>query len=187
MSYRNGTYVAFDGQGTTNPMDSDLKYYALLSAWNENKKIDFCFSDSHKKTYQVLDSSSLKTLKNRLMERMSNSKNMLLILSTDTNYDRGLLNFEIEKAVDFYEIPIIVAYTGCAYLLKPHLYSNRWPRALRERIEDGSLKAIHIPFKEKPIIDAIGRFSVNSTERHDMLEDPLCRYTREAYEQWNLL
>ena len=27
MAYRNGTYVAFDGQGTTNPTQSDLKYH----------------------------------------------------------------------------------------------------------------------------------------------------------------
>lgn len=47
------------------------------------------------------------------MERMHNSKNMLLILSNTTNYDRGMLNFEIEKAVYVYELPIIVSYTGC--------------------------------------------------------------------------
>ena len=29
MSYRNGIYVAFNGCGTTNPIDSDIKYFNL--------------------------------------------------------------------------------------------------------------------------------------------------------------
>ena len=110
MSYRNGTYVAFDGNDTTDPTKSDMKYYGLLQSWNSNKNIEFSFSDSHKKTYQVNDSSQIETLKARLQERMRNSKNMLIIISEDTNWNRGMLNFEIEKAVDYYNIPLIIAY-----------------------------------------------------------------------------
>lgn len=36
MAYRNGTYVAFDGQATTNPTQSDMKYYGLLQKWSNN-------------------------------------------------------------------------------------------------------------------------------------------------------
>ena len=36
MVYRNGTYVAFDGNGTTDPTQGDLKYYALLKSWNNS-------------------------------------------------------------------------------------------------------------------------------------------------------
>lgn len=35
MAYRNGTYIAFDGQSTTNPTESDLKYLGLLRSWNQ--------------------------------------------------------------------------------------------------------------------------------------------------------
>ena len=38
MAYRNGTYVAFDGQGTVNPTQSDLKYLGLLRSWNVSVK-----------------------------------------------------------------------------------------------------------------------------------------------------
>ena len=41
MAYRNGTYVAFNGMGTTNPTESDMKYYGLLQLWNNSKKYDF--------------------------------------------------------------------------------------------------------------------------------------------------
>ena len=55
MSYRNGTYIAFDGNDTTDPTKSDMKYYGLLQAWNKSKNYTLTFSDSHKKTYQVSD------------------------------------------------------------------------------------------------------------------------------------
>lgn len=49
MAYRNGTYIAFDGNDTTDPTRSDMKYYGLLQAWNKNKSNTLTFSDSHKK------------------------------------------------------------------------------------------------------------------------------------------
>lgn len=144
MAYRNGTYVAFDGQGTTNPTESDLKYLGLLRRWNKSTNYELSFSDSHLKTYRVRDTSTRKTLEDRLNERLRNSKNMLLILSEDTNYDRGMLNFEIENAVDVYDLPAIVAYTGCNYLLDPKKYSSRWPKALKERIDTDSINTTNI-------------------------------------------
>lgn len=132
----------------------------------------------------------IESIKENLMiwikERLHNSKNMLLILSNDTNYDRGMLNFEIEKAVDVYGLPIIVAYTECDYLLDARAYSNRWPKALINRIADGSLRAIHIAFKEKAIMSAISQFSVHSTG-DDILTGSLHTYAKEAYQSWNYL
>ena len=168
MSYRNGTYVAFDGQGTTDPTQSDLKYLGLLRGWDKNKKFEFHFVDSHLKTCAVRDSSKRSTLESRLMERMRNSKNMLLILSDDTNYNRGMLGFEIEKAVDLYELPIIIAYTDCDRIRRYNEYSERWPKALVERINDESVNAIHIPFTEKAIMDSLQRFSVNSLWQNEL-------------------
>lgn len=176
MSYRNGTYVAFDGQGTTDPTASDLKYLGLLRGWDKNKKFEFHFFDSHLKTAAVRDSSKRATLENRLMERMRNSKNMLLILSEDTNYNRGMLNFEIEKAVDLYELPIIIAYANCSLIKRYDDYSERWPKALEERIEEESVNAIHIPFKEKAIMDSLSKYSVHNTG-NNVLNGPYNIYT----------
>lgn len=85
MTYRNGTYIAFDGNDTADPTRSDMKYYGLLQAWNKDRNNTLSFSDSHKKTYQVRDSSTIITLQNRLLERMRSSKNMLCIISKDTS------------------------------------------------------------------------------------------------------
>lgn len=186
MAYRNGTYVAFDGNGTTNPTKGDMKYYGLLQGWNKSNKFELKFSDSHKKTYQVRDSSTKRTLEGRLLERMKNSKNMLLIISEDTNWDRGMLNFEIEKAVDYYKIPIIVAYTGYDYILNPRGLEDKWPKALYERINNENAKCIHIPFKEKAISSAISQFSIHSTG-DDILTSPLSYYTREVYKRWGYI
>ena len=77
---RTGTYVAFDGQGSTDPTESDIHYFNLLKAWDKSGSIDFKFTNSHEKTYQVRDSSSKATLFNRLETRLSASKNFLLII-----------------------------------------------------------------------------------------------------------
>jgi hypothetical protein len=96
-----------------------MKYYGLLQTWIASNKFELTFSDSHKKTYQVKDTSLGRTLQARLLERMKYSKNMLLIISEDTNWDHGMLNFEIEKAMDCYKIPIIVTYMGYDYIINP--------------------------------------------------------------------
>ncbi|NOJ73562.1 TIR domain-containing protein [Paenibacillus alvei] len=182
MAYRNGTYVAFDGNGTTDPTKGDMKYYGLLQSWNVSNKFDLQFSDSHKKTYQVKDTSLSRTLQARLLERMRNSKNMLLIISDQTNWDRGMLNFEIEKAVDYYEIPIIVAYTGYDFILNPGDLAHKWPKALYERINNSMAKCIHIPFKQKCISSAVSQFSINN--KVDQLTSPLSYYRESAYINW---
>ena len=183
MAYRNGTYIAFDGQGTTDPTKSDMKYYGLLQRWNSSKRYELNFSDSHKKTYQVMDSSSKKTLENRLMERMKYFANEVAQATDETNYNRGMLNFEIGKAVDYYKIPIIVAYTGYDYILNASQLSSRWPKALEERIKNKTVCAIHVAFKEKSIMEAINQFSVNSTG-DNVLDGPLYTYSESAYEKW---
>ncbi|MDO4569062.1 MAG: hypothetical protein Q4D38_01595 [Planctomycetia bacterium] len=207
MAYRNGTYVAFDGGGTSDPTVGDMKYYAMLQAWNKDKKHDFHFNDSHKKTYSVRDSSQMEaTLKPRLLERMKNSKNMLLILSENTNWDRGLLNYEIEMAVDRYKIPIIAAYPGKTNIIyqegiwyklyyKQEFYpfpvlsgrtidiSSRWPQALRSRIINGTARCIHIPFKMEPIVNALEQFTCFTNK----LSSSRNTYDQKTYQKWGMI
>ena len=163
MAYRNGTYVAFDGNGQNDPTKGDLKYLGILRAWKESDNIDFNFTDSHKKTYQVRDSSSEATLKSRLEERMSKSKNMLVIISDDTNFDRGLLNWEIQTAQEKYGLPIIVAYAGEHYL--PWLTDElieKLPKAIWRDVKFGGNHYAHIPFTKDSIKRAIDQYSVVS-------------------------
>ncbi|WP_394223625.1 hypothetical protein [Priestia aryabhattai] len=55
MAYRNGVYAAFDGQGKTNPSESDIRYFNLLKLWTKGE--GFKYIDSHQKTNAVRDIS----------------------------------------------------------------------------------------------------------------------------------
>lgn len=182
MHYRTGTYVAFDGLGESDPAKSDFKYYATLQAWDANKDIDFRLTNSHEKTYAVRDDSLRATLKDRICERLSQSKNMIVVLTEDTRKSGSMLSFEIEKAVDVYKLPLIIAYPGFRSILNVESHRSVWPIALCSRIDDGSARAIHVPFKKEPIFDAIGQFTVQDSS----LSDGKNYYTLETYRNWGL-
>lgn len=165
-NYRNGIYVAFNGMGTTDPTKSDMKYYGLLQKWNSSNSYDFSFSDSHKKTYSVKDSSEETTLKNRLLERFRKSKVLLLIITENSSINRGLLNWEIEKAVEEYDLPIIVCYPKYEKIKHPNSHKDKWPKKLKEFIENDKVKTIHIPFKKDIIFEAINSFSIHNPPKY---------------------
>ncbi|HHP5619394.1 TPA: TIR domain-containing protein [Bacillus cereus] len=166
MAYRNGIYAAFDGQGTTNPTESDIRYFRLLKMWAQPHG-DFKYIDSHEKTRSVRDSSNAETLKRVLRERLSQSKVMFLILSNETNYDRGFLNYEIEKALDLYKLPVIIAYPQISEGPISNQWGKlkqRWPKALKERLTDNSredISCLHIPFQKELIHRALGHMTIH--------------------------
>ena len=181
MAYRNGVYVAFNGCGTTDPTESDIKYFNLMKAWAENEDIDFSFSNSHDKTYAVMDNSLKATLKARLLERMRNSKSMLLIATENSATNRGMLNWEIEQAVEAYGLPIIVAYAGWNKIPNPYNLQTWWPRKLQEYIQNDIVKTIHIEFKLDMIKKAIDDFNFANQPKYTVTT-----YTDEVYRQYGL-
>jgi len=182
MTYRNGTYVAFDGGGDTDITSGDIKYFNLLKAWANSKDIEFSFSDSHQKTYQVNDNSKLTTLKSRLSERMNNSKNIIIILSDKTKLNNKNLNWEIEKAFEC-DLPFIIVYPNYTKIQTPSSHKDVWPNTLSKLIANESIKCIHIPFKKEPILDAINQFSVVSRKYP---KSSLSYYSNDAYKSWNI-
>lgn len=162
MAYRNGTYIAFDGLGQINPAKSDFRYYTAIQGWAAHEDIDFKYVNSHDKTAAVQDTSLRTTLEARIRERLASSKNVLVILSDKTRRSGSMLTYEIEKAVDLYNLPLICAYTDFFQVTAPRELSRRWPLALETRINTGTAAAIHIPFKKGALFDAIGQFTVHS-------------------------
>lgn len=182
MAYRNGTYVAFHAAGTNQPGQSDMDYYNLMKAWTAKTDDDFTMINSHDKASSVRDSSLRRTLRNSLLERLRNSKNMVLIIGETTRMDTDWVPFEIEQAVDTYKIPIIAAYTVFDKSIRaPRALSGYWPRALEERIKNETANVIHIPFKKEALNDAL-RFS------HD--DPPMGKglgiYSDEAYKSFGI-
>lgn len=183
MANRTGTYFAFDGLGEANPAKSDFKYYSIVQGWSAGKNIDFKFVNSHDKASAVRDSSTEATLKESIRQRLAASKNMVVIISGDTRKSGSLLSHEIEKAIDTYGLPLIIAYTGYPSVLNPSFHSDKWPTALTTRINNGTAKAIHIPFKKEAILEAIGQFTVNGK----MPNGPESFYTRESQKGWGYI
>lgn len=159
MAYRNGTYIAFHANGTAEPTESDMKYYNLLRAWRVRNDDDFRFINSHDKTGAVRDSSKRETLQMALRERLNNSKNMILIIGRTTSEDTDWVPFEIAHAIDRCRIPIFAAYTQYTRVLDSSGLRGLWPRALRERIDNGVAHVLHIPFSKAPLAHAISTFS----------------------------
>lgn len=183
---RTGTYVAFDGLGQTDPTKSDFKYYSMLQAWSVNKNMDFHLIDSHTKTYAVRDTSTKATLYARIRQRLSASKNMVVVLSSNTRKTGSVLSYEIEQAIDVYKIPLIIAYPEYDAIWGVNSGSDLeklWPNALKSRIDISNTQAIHIPFKKEPLLDAIPRFTVNGED----LSNGRNVYSRDTYVQWGLL
>lgn len=163
MSYRNGTYVAFHAAGTNQPGKSDIDYYNLMKAWTAKTDDEFTMINSHEKACAVRDTSLRATLRNSLLERLRNSKNMVLVIGQTTRLDTDWVPFEIQKAVDAYAIPIIAAYTVFDKPIRnPGALSGYWPTALAARINNGTANVIHIPFKKEALKDAISQFSHDS-------------------------
>ncbi|MEZ8042483.1 TIR domain-containing protein [Vibrio sp. 1F263] len=165
MAYRNGTYIAFHANGTKDPTASDIKFYNLMKAWTNKTDDDFSFINSHEKTASVRDTSKKITLRSRLVQRLNNSKHLVLIIGKTTKDDTDWVPFEIEHAIDKCKMPVIIVYASSIIntdnaIRNSKNLSHYWPKSLKQRIENGSVNAIHIPFKKAPLIDAIGQFNI---------------------------
>lgn len=171
MAYRNGIYIAFAAEGQTNPTKSDIKYYNILKGWDSMKDKDFKFVNSHDKVSTVRDTSKEETIKASLRERLKNSKVMLLLVGSKTRFDNDFVPYEIIYAIDKLNLPIIVCYVNYRNRIStyiPNDLKKLWPSSLRERMNDGDVKTIHIPFKESIVLEAINSFNINNPPEYDI-------------------
>lgn len=183
MAYRNGTYVAFHAEGSADPTASDIKYYRMMMAWRAKDGSAFPFYNSHEKVSAVRDTSQAETIKRSLRARLDNSKNMVLIIGERTRYDTDFVPYEIGYAADRCKIPIIATYPGQGVIRNPNGLRSYWPPALRNRIDEGQVSAIHIPFNRNAVIGAIRQFGPNNRP----LGGGLGFYSDEAYRSFGLL
>lgn len=98
MSYRNKTYVIFNGD--------DIRYYRLMQAWKENDNIEFDFNDAHD-IGGIRDDSEEITVKKHLKERFSNSKQVIVLVGENTKYKYKYVRWEIEVTQNL-DLPIVV-------------------------------------------------------------------------------
>ncbi len=181
MAYRNGTYIAFHADHPENQTETDIKYYRLLSAWNVRDEGDFKFVDSHEKN-SIRQGSQREVIERKLIERINNSKNMILIIGETTKNDPDWIPYEISYAVDTCKIPVIAAYTMHAgRVLNPSALATWWPPALKSRIEAQTASIIHVPFKKEPLADAVQQFNHNN-----LPPGSLMYYSEDTYRLWGI-
>ena len=98
MTYRNKTYVCFDG-------DNDIHYYWLMKAWKQNDGFSFNFFDAHDLN-TARDTSLSDTIKQKLRERLLNSKVLVVLIGDKTRYLYRFVRWEMEQALKL-GLPIV--------------------------------------------------------------------------------
>ena len=182
MAYRNGNYAAFYVTEPFHPSPlganatKDFCYYNTLRMW-KGADATFPFNDSHDKTYNVRDGSDWElTLKPRLRERLRNSKNIVLILSSITTNSRALRE-EIDYGINDQGLPVIVIYPE--YATKESLLNNGalkqvvknlWGKLPVFRDSMSKVPTLHVPMNKELIKKSLedGEFMVGSKKAPDI-------------------
>ena len=159
------TYVAYDAQGVLDHVNSNLKTFQQLHAWQRMHPERFrfvnideiYFSSEHD---DLVDS----TVKNRLLALMAQADNLLVIVSKITDVESPILNWQISKAVNRYHLPVIIAYVGKHQLEDTSIEDNwhRLPNKIRKYIGRDSARMCHIPLTQDKLERALGTFSVGA-------------------------
>lgn len=140
MSYRNKTYVIFDG-------DEDIWAYGRMKGWNALPNIDFNFFDAH--DMNVLRDGTLEpTVKRKLRERLEGTKQAVVLIGKNTKNLYRYVRWEIESCIEL-GIPIVAVNLNGSRKMD----SDFCPPILRDEC------VIHVPFKMKAIkfaLDDIG-------------------------------
>lgn len=152
MSYKNPTYVIFDG-------DEDQWAYRFMRGWKQNERIDFDFRDAHDLDNMTGAAQDERYVKSKLRERMEKSSAVLVLVGEKTKNLYKFVRWELELALEL-GLPLIVANLN----EKRDIDRDFCPPIIKEAC------AIHIPFKLAAIRKALdhwpGRFrSLNSVER----------------------
>jgi hypothetical protein len=167
MAYRNGNYAAFyvAEPFSTSALGAhatkDFCYYNMLRTW-KGADASFPFNDSHEKTYNVRDGSDWETtLKPRLRERLRNSKNVVLFLSSKTTNSRALRE-EIDYGINDQELPVIVIYpefdTKESLLTNGSLSQavrNLWGNLPIFKASMNKVPTIHVPMSKNLIAQSL--------------------------------
>lgn len=165
MAYRNGTYVAFAADGNTNITTSDIRFYNLLKGWNTMKTKEFKLINPHEKGSMLRQWSSEETIKRTLRNRLDNSSRLLLLVGNTTRLDTDFVPYEIAYAIDKCNLPVIVAYVNYRNRITgstPQDLVNLLPKSLKDRMDNDTVKTIHIPFRERIINRAMQDYNHNS-------------------------
>jgi hypothetical protein len=108
-----------------------------MQAWQQNDHSKFNFFDAHD-INNLKGGSSEQTIKNKLRERLNNTKVFILLVGSQTKYHYKFVKWEIEQAMSL-NLPIIVVNLNGTRSID----NNNCPPVLRSEL------ALHISFNAK--------------------------------------
>jgi hypothetical protein len=120
--------------------------YSYMKGWKENDNIDFDFHDAHD-IKPLTDRASEDTIRQRLRERLSSTKQVLVIIGENTKNLYRFVRWEMEIALKLY-LPIIAVNLNGMRSYDP----ERCPPILRDKY------IVHVPFKRDIIKYALDNF-----------------------------
>jgi hypothetical protein len=165
MSYRDKTYVIFDG-------DNDLWAYKFMKGWKSLDHIDFDFEDAHDEYGLTKRAEDEAYIKIRLRQRFKSAKQVILLIGKSTKNLYRYVRWELEVALEL-DLPIIAVNLNGDRLQN----IDTCPPIIRNKY------VVHIPFRMKIIKYALDHFP-SSYKNRDLLAntqggrlypDSLCR------------
>lgn len=146
MSYRNKTYVIFDG-------DNDMWAYAFMKGWKQSENIDFDFHDAHDLA-PIAGWSSEETVKRRLRERFSSAKQVVVLIGEHTRNLFRFVRWELEVALRL-DLPIVAVNLND----NREMDETRGPPVIRDEY------VVHVSFRAKIIKYALDDFPPEHARR----------------------
>ena len=167
-TYTNKTYVAFDA-------DNDIRYYRLMQAWKKSDNTSFNFYDAHDLN-NLMSWASEQTIKDKLTERLKNTKVFVLLVGNNTKYLYKFVRWEIAQAIKR-GIPIIVVNLNG----KRSMDDNLCPLIVKEEL------AVHVSYNQKVIEYAMNNW-ISSHEQYKKDNKTGAYFYKESvYSQLGLL
>ena len=167
MSYKDKTYVVFDG-------DKDKWAYGRMKGWNALETIDFDFEDAHDVYAMTNRASDEQYIKTNLKKRFQNAAQVILLIGENTKNLYKYVRWELDVALDL-DLPIIaVNLNGLREMDK-----NLCPPILKDKY------VVHIPFKMKIIKYALDNFP-SEYKRRDKTNDGQRVYNDSVYKTLGL-
>jgi hypothetical protein len=166
MSYRNKTYVIFDG-------DTDIWAYGFMNGWRENEHVDFDFHDAHD-IKPLTDRASEETVRQRLRERFSSARQVIVLIGENTKNLYRFVRWEMEVAQNL-DLPIVAVNLGGGRCYDRELC----PPILRDKY------VVHVAFKMKIIQFALDHFPDEYSNR-DLSAASNRFYNEDIYERLGL-
>ncbi len=167
MSYRDTTYIIFDG-------DKDRWAYARMKGWKALENIDFDFRDAHD-LKRIRDSSLPDTVRRTLRQRFSTAQQVIVLIGDETKHHHRFVRWEMEVALGL-NLPIVAVNLNGMRKLDEALC----PPILRNEF------IVHIPFKMKIIKYALDNFP-SEYHRRPSTEKGSRFYPDSLYQQLGLI